>query len=335
MTLNIENNRFMNIVLATDNNFVQHCTVAMLSILRYNKGVHFYILSEGLNIENEDYMKQITKVNSAFIDFCKVPSDIIKYFPMSSLASSHISIATYYRLFMTSLLPETVNKVIYLDCDMIIRGSLDELWNIDLTGYALGAVYQDLGWSDHNDCWERLRIPRNRGYFNAGCLLVNMEYFRMYNFQERAVSYINHNFKRIISHDQDVLNALLYDKTFMLDCKWNFLSGFLSKKIYKSKFPIQCKYIQEITDARFDPVIVHFVSKPKPWHYGCRNPYTNEYYYYLRQTRWKDFTPKFDLHQYINFVIVPSVKRAIKFFDFFKITESRHLQKVRMQYCDE
>lgn len=325
----------MNIVLATDDKFVQHCTVAMLSILSHNSNVHFFILTEGLNEENKTYMSKIVSENNGEIEFCFVPSNIVKYFPMSSLASNHISVATYYRLFITSLLPESIDKVIYLDCDMVIRSSLEDLWNTNINEYALGAVYQDLGWSDHNDCWERLGIPRNQGYFNAGCLLMNLKYLRTYNFQEKAVKYIKNNIKRIISHDQDVLNALFYNQTKMLDCKWNYLSLFLSLSISELEFPDGCKYAEEKCQDGFEPVIVHFVSKPKPWHFGCKNPYAVEYYQYLQQTKWKSFKPKFDFKQYLSFIVIPFLKRAGKKIDIFNLTERRHMKKVRKQYMDQ
>ncbi len=321
----------MNIVFATDDNFVQHCIVAMLSILRHDKNVQFFILTEGLSQDNQCYMSKIVADNHGSIEYCIVPSDIIKYFPMSTLASSHISIATYYRLFITSLLPESVNKAIYLDCDMVIRGSLENLWNTDINGFALGAVFQDLGWSDHNDCWERLNIPRKNGYFNAGCLLMNLHYLRKIKFQEKAIIYINTNIKRIISHDQDVLNALLQEHILMLDCKWNY-SLFLNPNLSKMEFPAGCRYIEEKNADGFEPVIIHFVSKPKPWHYGCNNQYTPEYYEYLEQTKWKGFRPHFDLKQYLNFIVIPLIKRIGKRFDICGITEKRHLRKVRQQY---
>lgn len=213
----------MNIVLATDDNFVQHCGTTIKSITENNRGIIFYILTEGLTANNAQLLKDVASNNGCCLEFRFVPTDIVKYFPMSKMASNHISVATYYRLFVTTLLPQEVDKIIYLDCDMIIRGSLTPLWNKDLSDTPLAAVYQHNGWADHENSWSRLNIPREFGYFNAGCLLLNLDYLRKINFQQLAVNYINEHFDRIISHDQDVLNALFYDKVKMLECKWNYL----------------------------------------------------------------------------------------------------------------
>lgn len=322
----------INIVLATDDNFVQHCSVLMLSILEHNHDIHFYILTESLRLENIKYMNDLVKARKGLIDICNVPSAIVKYFPMSNLASSHISVSTYYRLFVTSLLPETIHKVIYLDCDMIVRGSLYELWNTNIEDKAIAAVYQNFSWSDHNDCWNRLSIPRKYGYFNAGCLLMNLDYLRKVDFQGKAVEYINKNMDRIISHDQDVLNSLLYDKVSSLSCKWNFLSLFLLEDLDDMDFPSYCKYISERNSHVFEPIIVHFVSKPKPWHFGCKNPYVTEYYQYLSITKWADYKPPFIFRQYLTFVVIPRLKSFLKSLDIFGISEKYHLQKVRKQY---
>ena len=93
----------MNIVLATDDNFVQHCGTAIKSISFNNPDVNFFLLTEGLKPENVQLLREVASGHNCSLEICIVPSEIVKYFPMSRLASSHISIATYYRLFITSL----------------------------------------------------------------------------------------------------------------------------------------------------------------------------------------------------------------------------------------
>ena len=310
----------MNIVLATDNNFVQHCGVAMISILKNNKYVHIYLLTEGLSAENEAVLRDLVTTNGGTIDVCLVPSDIVKYFPMSKLASSHISIATYYRLFITSLLPDDVSRVIYLDCDMVITGSLDELWNTSIDGYALGAVYQNNGWSDHVKSWERLNIPRKEGYFNAGGLLMNLEFLRKDNFQEKAIHYINDNISNIVSHDQDVLNALYYKKVKPLSCRWNYIPLFM-KKLNSSMFPAKFDYIEDAKVVGNRPIVIHYVSKPKPWQFGCIHKFKSEYYKYLSYTPWRLYRPRFIFRSFIQDVVVPKLKAWGRKVDFFGLID--------------
>lgn len=311
----------MNIVLATDDNFVQHCGTTIKSITTNNSHVKFYLLTEGLKPENAAILKNLANDNGCSLEFCVVPSDIVKYFPMSKMASNHISIATYYRLFVTSLLPDEVDKVIYLDCDMIIRGSLEGLWETDLRNAPLAAVYQHNDWADHNNSWERLDIPREYGYFNAGCLVLNIEYLRSCDFQQKAIDYINSHFDHIISHDQDVLNAMFYKQAVALSCRWNYLPLFIEKMFKSAEFPLKCDYHREKEDESFDPIVIHFVSKPKPWDFGCDNPYTEEYYKYLSKTPWKDYKPNFVAKDYYQYKVIPSIKRLLKSLDIFHLSD--------------
>lgn len=309
----------MNIVLATDNNFVQHCGVTIKSITSNNKDVNFYLLTEGLSPANTRLLESVAEENGCSLEFCIVPSDIVRFFPMSKMASSHISIATYYRLFITSLIPGDVDKVIYLDCDMVIRDSLSALWETDVTNAPLCAVYQHNEWADNNGSWERLRIPREYGYFNAGCLVMNLDYLRKNNFQHKAIEYINNHYERIISHDQDVLNAMFYKEAIPLDCKWNYLPLFWSKKFKTDEFPLKCHYKEEKCSKYFEPIIIHYVSKPKPWEYGCDNPYTSEYFKYLLMTPWKDYKVRCSLKIIYSNRVLPSIKKFLICIDFLHL----------------
>lgn len=312
----------MNIVLATDDNFVQHCGTTIKSITTNNHDVRFFILTEGLDPQKAKLLKEVVSENGCSLEFLLVPSELVKYFPMSKMASSHISIATYYRLFITSLLPQEIEKVIYLDCDMIIRGNLDGLWNTNLDNAPLAAVYQQNEWADHTNSWGRLGIPREYGYFNAGCLVLNINFLREDNFQQKAIDFINSHFDKIISHDQDVLNALYHKNARVLQCKWNYLPIFWKPIFNKIHFPNRCNYKEEKSDSAFYPIVIHFVDKPKPWNYGCVNPYTKEYFKYLAQTPWRNYKVEFSFKEYYNFKVIPGLKRLIRKIDFLHIAKT-------------
>lgn len=324
----------MNIVLATDDNFVQHCSVVVNSLLSNNTGVSIYILTEGISKDNTNYLTNLVNDKKGKLHIMKVPSSIVQKFPMSALASGHISIATYYRLFVPSLLPDAVDKIIYMDCDIVVRGSLEKLWEMTLEDYAIGAVYQDLGWSDYNMSWERLNIPREEGYFNAGVLLMNLKYLRKVKFEEKATEFIKDNYKRIISHDQDVLNSLLYNYTLPLSPKWNYIPMFLSKRLFKLEFPP--KFINRLNDVKqkdFTPVVVHFVSTPKPWAAGCNHPYKSEYYKYLDQNKWHFEEPKSTFNTWVKYQLIPSLRDIVLSADVFKLAQRRKHKKIK-ENCD-
>ena len=194
----------MVIVCSTDDKFVQHCIIMLTSLVIHNRDVRIYILTEKLDKKNIQLIKDEILPYGVDLHFIQVDSDIIKSLPMPETDTlKHISYATYYRLLMGKILPKDENKVIYLDCDIIINHSIQELWNTDINKYALGAVIQ-IG--DNEDC-QRLGISEGKGYFNAGVLLINLDYWRSHNIEERLLEYIATHREKIKFHDQDVLNA--------------------------------------------------------------------------------------------------------------------------------
>jgi len=288
----------MNIVVASDDNFVQHCGTMLVSLLENNKEnkIAVYLLSEGLSDENNEMLEDIVLTRGGDYNYILVDSELLVNLPMPDFSElSHISIATYYRLLIPNLLPTAVSKVIYLDCDIIIRKSIQDLWDTNIDNYAVGAIYQ-MTESTQEDT-HRLNIPFSCGYFNAGVLLVNVEYWKEHNISIELMGFIRSHVDTIKYHDQDALNAVLHDKCLMLPCKWNMLTVFFRKNIFKVDdynngviVNSYNDYKNELKDVAFDPSIVHYVSRPKPWEKKCTHPFRSEYYKYLKLTPWGKFT---------------------------------------------
>lgn len=280
----------MNIVCATDDNFVQHCCIMLVSLLINNTDVDIYILTEGLRPANKIIITEEIKRYRGKVKFCHVDSSIIEKFPMPTISGlSHISRATYYRLLIADLLPDFVHKAIYLDCDMIINGSIEELWNIQLDGYAMAASLQ-IGYG-----YEALRLgyPIEYGYFNAGMNVINLDYCRENNVSQLLVDYIKDNFDKIKFHDQDALNAVLHDKTLHVMPQWNMTSAVYSYQLNRKGDRILGKLVNDYENEKKNaiehlknPIILHYVSKPKPWQKGCIHPLYHLYYDYAKKTKY-------------------------------------------------
>lgn len=315
----------MNIVLATDDKFVQHCCVAMTSVLLNDKNVHFYIFTEGLTRHNVELLTNHVASLGGKIEICIVNSEIVGKFPMPEYADAHISIATYYRLFAALILPDNIDKIIYMDCDMIARKSFNDLWNMDINGYALAAVYQSMGESQTRDK-RRLLMPDDVGYFNAGLLLMNIDYWRKNNVTDKLFYFIKAHYGLIKQHDQDVLNAVLYNSVKPISFTWNYMPLFFDLK--PSKFQSFLNYNEPIAD----PANIHFVSAPKPWDFGCENPYRRDYYKVLEMTPFRGVKPKFVWKKYYRDVLRNRVLRFLSWIDFFNIRKKLKLRKYINKY---
>ena len=278
----------MNIVCATDDNFVQHCCIMLVSLLSHNKDVDIYIMTEGLTAEHTRILKEEVDAKGGRVHFCLVQSKLIEDLPLSKQKGlAHISRATYFRLLIADILPIGINRVLYLDCDIVVNDSIKDLWEIDMTGKAIAAVRQ-IG-SGHEA--ERLGYPIQYGYFNAGVTLLNLDYIRENNVTRKLLSYLNTNSERILYNDQDVLNGALYDSCIHLMPQWNMTAliytPFLEKRGDKRNGVVINTYNEEKKNAishRNKPSILHFVSKPKPWDRNCVHPLYDLYFYYADMT---------------------------------------------------
>jgi lipopolysaccharide biosynthesis glycosyltransferase len=274
----------MNIVCATDNAFVQHCCVMLISVLKNNRNVSVFVLSEGLSEENLITIRNEVEANSGKFHFLLVDKSVIDKFPMPDLEElRHISVATYYRLLIDTLLPEDVEKVLYLDCDIIVRKSLEDLWNLDIDEYALAAVSQP---QSDEDC-KRLGYDLSYGYFNAGALLINLKFWRENNVAKSIIQLLSDNDSRIKYHDQDALNLVLHKKRFALSPQWNMLYQYFTHNLYEKVFSEQEErnieqYSTLLKKEINDPTIIHYSSKPKPWELNCYHPWQSEYYNYAK-----------------------------------------------------
>lgn len=274
----------MNIVCVTDNNYVQHCGVMLTSLFENNKGeeIHIYLLTEGLSEASKKSIENIIFNYNGYFHYYIIDKSYFEKCPIRK--GDHVNIAAYYRLVISSVLPLEITNVLYLDCDLIIRKTLKEIFDINLKNKALAAV-NELSACRH-DSFVRLQYDSSYGYFNSGVLLVNLEYWRKNNIENKLFNYINMYHDRIVFHDQDILNAVLYNQWLPLSPKWNMIEPFYYASIEPTNI--------EINSLLKAPSILHYTWKRKPWHITCTHPLKKDYFKYLKLTEWKSYRCPFD-----------------------------------------
>lgn len=274
------------VALCTDNNYAMPAGVMIYSVCRYTENVSFnVIVPNDFSAENKMRLKEITDAFSAEIKFMSISQKVVDGFPVGlDNQPAHVSIAAYYRLFLGRILPETVSKVIYLDCDLICLSSLEELWNIELDGAPLACV-NDIPrpWQNPQ---ERLGYDKSIPYFNSGVLLVDLDYWRRNNVTRAFYDFITSATKEQIEfHDQDTLNYVFHETALFLPPKFNATDVFFHKEFLDEKFPYSDA---EVYDARYKPVIVHFTYKNKPWFLGGSHTYRDAFLTFKKATPWKN-----------------------------------------------
>ena len=150
-------------------------------------------------------------------------------------------------------------------------------------------------WSGKEDHYSRLCYSKEYSYFNAGVLLINLDYWRKHDIEPQIVSYLQQFPERLLYNDQDVLNAVLYQQRKFLPYRWNMQDGFFRKKrkIWKTSLPA---LNAEMPKA----VIIHFTGGKKPWHDECVHPCKKLYLMYQDMTQWVGERPKINYWSRIN-----------------------------------
>lgn len=267
----------MEILCCTDHNFVIPMGVMMHSLCVNNKNneLHFHVFIDGTVTEGQkkELREVINEGNT--LNFYLVDVSSFERYLIVKVAAFPISI--YYRLLLADILPQKIHKVLYLDADIIIRHDLSQLWNYNIKDNALAAVEDQ---SPNYKFWEFLNYPKEKGYFNSGVILFNLDYLRKNKSSHTLINFIKHNPDKLKCPDQDALNYVFRNNKELLPLKYNVMEGFYRQP------PLQPDS-DKLEEAIMDPYILHF-NGDKPWQKRCHHPLKNLYYVYRRSTPWND-----------------------------------------------
>lgn len=273
------------IACCIDNNFVMQYSVLMASLKTSNpyQEFHIHLLGNGLNAVSKDSVGNISK--SLDLPVTVYDVNIQEFSNKFPRMYGNTSLATYLRCFVTEFLPKELEKVIYLDCDMVVMGDISTLWNISVEDNSVLAI-EDM-WALHNDNPKRLGYDSSYSYFNAGMLVINLNYWRNENVTQKTLDYLVNYPDRLDYHDQDILNSLFYSTRKFICPKYNMQDGFYRRRRrYMPK-----ELAAEAEEWLWKPVVLHYTGGAKPWHYKSYHPLKMEFYKYLDLTPFKGWRP--------------------------------------------
>lgn len=269
------------ILCTPDDNYIPYCGIMLTSLFENNKDLDIcvYVMCEHLEENNIADLKRLSGNYNADIKFITVNKETFKDCPIRT--GDHVSIAAYYRLIAADILPKNLDRILYLDCDIIINSDITGLYDHDINEYAFGAIIDEAYFN--NVKYERLCYDKKYFYINSGVILFNLDYWRKNNIAEKCLEYISKYPERVKFHDQDTLNAVLHKEMKLLPIKYNLQTGFLLtdyERYYKNE-------MSEILEATKSPVIIHFTGASKPWFEGSRHPYHKRFMHYKNLSLWK------------------------------------------------
>ncbi len=267
----------IHVAFGADAAFAPHLATTLASIVANAPGATFKFLIVHDGMPAADQARIAKAARGQEIDWREITDDTFLAFE----GWNHITRAGLYRLAIPELTDS--DRIIYLDCDLVVLGDLRDLWATDLGGKAIGAVH-DPG-APAEAYAARWGLPyRPLGYFNSGVLLIDLAKVRDMSAFRQALTYLATERGDFLRGDQDALNRVFWNAWTALDPNWNVQRRMVVHLNAGPTFDTP-----EPLRAKGRPKIVHYTEQYKPWHAQAWHPLTGLYLRYLRKTPyWKD-----------------------------------------------
>jgi lipopolysaccharide biosynthesis glycosyltransferase len=265
---------------AEGDEYVAHSAAMLHSVLARNRDhdVHVhYMHGPDVGAEQEERLEEMVVREGGSISFLRIGDEAIEGLPTVGFTRK----ATWYRIFLPELLPD-VDRILYLDADLIVVDSLAPLWEVDLRGYWVGAV-TNVFQQNHLARPAELGLAGPRVYFNAGVLLMNLAEMRRDRRTQALLDYGVGHAPKLEWRDQDALNVVLGERRLKLHPRWNCMNSFF---LFRHSARALGRW--RLRQAFRNPAIRHFEGPDalKPWHPQCEQKLCELYMQHRRATPW-------------------------------------------------
>jgi len=236
--------------ICSDRNYIHFVKIAIVSILdnyRDSRELVIHLVHNGLTKSDVQELEALKRFGAFTLDAILIDSVAFA----QKWGATH---PTYWRFALMAAC-ENCDKLIYLDCDLVVLDDISKLYDVDLQGHTLGAVGDRAGLK----VCEKIGVPHQR-YFNAGVLLINLKKLRDENALERLCSENHRLAVKLLFMDQDLLNSAYKNDLVLLPQKWNIINS-----VYRN-MPLEGMYtVEDVIEAVKSTGIAHFTGSHKPW----------------------------------------------------------------------
>lgn len=264
----------IHLAIAFDDNYLDpfYALASSLVSVHPHGRLHIHAIATGISDNQKEEIRRYLSAGGHALSFYDIDESVARRFVLLDKWTS----AVYYRLFFPFVIPASVQRLLYLDSDMIVLKNLSDLYTQDLETYPVAAVYDN-----YVKIQPKLGIDEPGEYFNSGMLLIDIQRWQAERISEQAMDYLIRYPERIQFVDQCALNAVLYKRWKKIDKRYNLLYSYIPEGMRG----------RALQHALKDVVVVHFTIQ-RPWHMLCRNPFRTQYFRFLRGAgRGKSFIP--------------------------------------------
>lgn len=249
--------------------------------------VRVHILQRQLSATLRQMVEQSVDVGVVNIAWVDVGPDKLTSLSATLRSFDTVSLESYYRLLLPSVLPGDVDKVLYLDSDLVVVRDVTPLWDLDVSSTSLIAVPELapaarlVSSPDGIALYRELGLPPDLKFFNSGVMLINLRKWREEHVALRAYIYLEAAADYLRWHDQEALNAVLAGDWRELDPCWNVTMHLFRRGADTA----------QRRDLLREACIVHYNSAIKPWQRDFSLGFRDLFFHYLDKTAWSSWRP--------------------------------------------
>lgn len=258
--------KLMHIAFCINDAYCSYIAVTIKSIAETNSGsggIVIHVLTDHFSKRSYSQLQKIVNGYKGFeLHIHKIDDT-----PLKGLETGKFTIYNWYRVLLPEILPNDIEKVLYLDADTVVTDDLSDLFSLDMTGKAIAGTLDSLSLS--KEPYIRCGYDSRKLYVCSGVLLMNTTYWRKHRLTDKIIDWARLNPDRIKFADQDAINYICQDDKIVLPLRYNVVNYFFSEKDY-----IRSSYIKQLKECIQHPAIIHYAGwypwiKDGPQHSMC------------------------------------------------------------------
>lgn len=260
-----------NFVFCVNDTYTKYIAVTIKSVAENNskRNICIHVLTDTISAENKKRLnKVIAEYKHISLYIYEVDDSSLK-----DLYAGNFTIYAWYRILIPSILPDAIDKVLYLDADTLVTADLNHLFSINMTGKAIAASLDIQSWSELP--YKRCGYNASKQYVCSGVLMMNLDYWRKYNLADKMIEWARQQQDRIKNPDQDTINYICQDTKIVLPLRYGFMHCFCEYDMFY-KSPLR----EQLEQCIDNPAIIHYC--------GCV-PWGREYHKHVMHHEWEKY----------------------------------------------
>ena len=282
---------------SSSDSYAIHTGISIYSLLLNNKELKeltVFLIDLGISDDNKGKIQKIVDQFNRKLVILKLDEENVSNYLGANIPKHYGSYATYVRLCAPIMYPDYVHRILFIDSDIIIQGSLDEVFSCNMESHVVAGVRARVLRGTYGATLskeEELIIQSHRNYINCGFLLVDIDNWKRYDFSER-IKQTAKELKDFTFKDQTILNAALSEElVHVLPCKYNYvLHGNPIYLIKKWSNNYRGYSQDEILEASQRPIVIHYAGDEiRPWFKENTSCLASCYYHYKKLSPYADY----------------------------------------------